>query len=253
MGIDEKNMASMKRWIQIGLLASILPLVPGTALSQQRFPTTKPEDKIFVEEKDYYYTQSQYEPPVTLKPLAKEAAVYTTPEDTFIAQFSAMLAGDYDWWFSTFAEDAQKQIKANDEQNKQTPADWVARWKRAQSELQFTLLERKVSGPYAIIVYRAGVTPQNTIKFSAVFKRENGKWLATQDMQDDGLAKYSMEDKDKVVLPIRQPAPPATPRLLIPAKPPQATPSKQAPGKPGTATPSTAKPSNSTDSTVKPQ
>jgi len=241
----------MKRRIEIALVAATLALASASAFSQQRFPTSKPEEKVFVQEADYYYTEAKYDPPVTMKPVTKEAAVYTTPEDTFIAQFSAMIAGDYDWWFSTFAADAQKQIKADDEANKRQPTDWIARWKKALPEMQITLLERKVSGAYVIIVYRAGVTPANTIQFSTVFKLENGKWLATQDLQDDGLAKYSMVDKDKVVLPIRQPEPPNA-HPLTPAKPAQSAPSKQTPLKPGTTTTSAAKPATATDSTAKP-
>jgi len=93
----------------IGFVACLCAVLgaPLSALAQAQqapprpfFKTSLPEPRRLVVESIYNYTRMQYDPVVIVRPGTRASASYATPEQAFMAQTSAMLAQDYDWWIS---------------------------------------------------------------------------------------------------------------------------------------------------------
>jgi hypothetical protein len=182
---------------------------PAMSLPRPFFTTSTPEARRFVLERVYNYERMQYTPQALIQRVSREAATYNTPEEAFIAQMSAMLAGDYDWWISGWDEAAQELQRTQNEEQKRTPADWRGIWERVLKGQQIYLVERLETGPYGpyvILVYSLrqpgtpGTEGRETFRGMFVSREVGGRWLATQDLARDPMFHYYTEGQDRVTL-----------------------------------------------------
>lgn len=179
------------------------------------YKTTPPERKKVIEEDVYFYSVMQYDPPVEITPLKKsDKKSYKTPEEAVISQVSAMFNRDYEWWIKGWSKESQKMMKERDRSLKRPPDFWVKKWDEVMKDKKGELVYRIESGPYVIIEYHlitlisgkpvkdseekdnenpplfsrggtGGLFSDEPIEGTMVFKNENGKWLATQEMGAD--------------------------------------------------------------------
>ncbi len=155
------------------------------------YKTTPPERKKVIEEDVYFFSVMQYDPPAEITPLKKsEMKSYKTPEEAFISQISAMFNRDYNWWIKGWNKGSQKIMKERDSSLKQTPEFWIKKWNEVMKDKKAVLLYRVESGPFVIIAYslksqKAEKGEEESLEGNMVFKNEQGKWLATQEMASD--------------------------------------------------------------------
>jgi hypothetical protein len=157
------------------------------------FPTTAPTLSKVVVENEYQFNARQYSPPVEVQAVRRDGARYDTPESAAIAGISAMAAGDFDWFRSTWDEASRAQMEARDRQMKQDPAFWVKAWKGAFADRRIELTARIDTGEYVLIAYRlvprnpASAAPNGNapVELVVALKSDAGNWMATQELAAD--------------------------------------------------------------------
>ena len=153
------------------------------------FPTTSPEFKSVVEERVYFFTVRTYDPPVAVTPLAtRSEASFDNPENSAITHLSAMVAGDYDWWLSTWSKTSHKMMTERDKKAGRSPDFWKEAWRKVFSNRTIELTQRVETGDYVIIAFKliSKSNPKSKeIQSELVLKKFNQKWLGTQDLNSD--------------------------------------------------------------------
>lgn len=165
------------------------------------FPTTPEEQKKFAVEFIINYSRRQYRPTVTIDAVNRGGATYSTPEEAFIAQMSAMRSGDYDWWLTGWTEASRKQIQQRDAELKRGAAFWRQAWEKNLNGRQVNLLERLESGIYVVLVYSITIPAQdNREEFRSMFvtKKEGERWVSTQELGNDYLYHHYLEGRNRV-------------------------------------------------------
>jgi hypothetical protein len=180
---------------------------PAMSLPAPFYPTGPGQVKQFVVENVYNYEKFTYSPPIVIAPVVRDKASYATPEQTLVAHISAMLAGDYDWWFSNWDQRSQVFMQERNKQANRTPADWRAIWAKTLAGQQIVLTERVETGPfgpYVMLVYvlrdKAG---KDTFRSTYVAKLEAGRWVGTQELAEDPLFHYYESGRDRVTNTVR--------------------------------------------------
>ena len=158
----------------------------GADIPAPRFPASKPETEEVVVEQIYRFQVRQFEPPVGVQPVAKAKAGYSTPEDALIAQCSAMLAGDYDWWLAGW-DNAGKEAVA-----KRGADYWKNNWSDLLGARTFVLLRRAETDGAVIFEYKLDPPPtmQELRQGTMVFRQEDGRWANTRALAEDPVALY---------------------------------------------------------------
>lgn len=162
------------------------------------FPTTAPTLSKVVVENEYQFSSRQYSPPVNVQVVRRDTATYDAPESAAIAGISAMAAGDFDWFRSTWDEASRTALETRDRQMKQDPAFWVKTWRGAFADRRIELTARIDTGEYVLIAYRlvprnaASAAPNGTapVELLVALKSDNGKWMATQELAADPVLVY---------------------------------------------------------------
>jgi hypothetical protein len=194
---------SIGRRALAGALAAALALGGGAAAAQD-FATSGPERGKFVVEYVYNYVSRHYVRPVQVVPVDAGAADYSSPERAAIAHFSAMRAGDYDWWLSGWDAASQAQIEARNAELGRTADDWAGIWAKAMKGESVFLLERVETGPYVFIVYEMrNADGEVTLRSIYACKRVGGEWRATQDLAQDPMFHHYLKGKQRVILNVR--------------------------------------------------
>ena len=159
-------------WSQVSL---------GQELPAPRFPAGAPETQEVVVEQIYRYRVRQFTPPVRIKPVAKGAASYATPEDALIAQCSAMLAGDYEWWRSGWDKTGQERVA------KRGPEYWTTNWRDLLGNRTFVVLQRAETAGAVIYAYKLDPPPQieALAQGTIVFHQDSGRWAVTNALEED--------------------------------------------------------------------
>jgi hypothetical protein len=180
---------------------------PAVSVPPPIFPTAPPEDKQFVMERVFNYRRLLYKPAIVVQRVTRDQASEVTPEQAFAAQMSAMQAGDYEWWLSTWDKASQKFHADHGAQIKRTPADWRAIWDKALRGQQIRLVERVqtgIYGPYVMLVFEmSDAAGKQTFRSSYVAKEEAGRWVATLELSQDPLFQFYEPGKDKVTITVR--------------------------------------------------
>ena len=165
------------------------------------FPTAPEEKRQFEVEFLINYSRREYRPAVAIPAVQRGNATYTTPEEAFISQMSAMRAGDYDWWLNGWNETSRKQIAQRDAEMKRGAAFWRQAWERNLTGKQVNLVERLESGIYVLLVYTI-TTPakDNQVEFRSIFvtKNEGGRWVSTQELGSDFLFHHYLEGRNRI-------------------------------------------------------
>lgn len=155
----------------------------GQPKPQAQFTTTPTAKKQIVVELVYNYELADYTPPVPVRALSSSAeAVYTSPEGAVIANLSAMLAKDWQWFIDGWTAASAKGIEADLLKQNLTHQQMVNKWdmfKKGEKEL----VSRIKTGDFVIITYTTGAGG----KMFAVVKRENGLWHLTNELSDDPI------------------------------------------------------------------
>lgn len=179
------------------------------------FPTAKPEKAQFRMEYVYNFTRMPYQPAVIITPVKPANATYSTPEEAFISQFSAMLAGDFDAWLGGWSAESQKTIQERNRTMGRGPAFWRQVWERSLKGKQINLVERLESGLYVMLVYTLTVPAEGNredFRSMQVFRKKENKWEATMDLAEDKLFHHYSEGQPRVSREgTVQPAGPVTP------------------------------------------
>ena len=157
------------------------PTCFGQNLPAPRFPASAPETQEVVVEQIYRYRVRQFTPPVRVKLVAKSAANYSTPEDALIAQCSAMLTGDYEWWRAGWDSAGQETVA------KRGAEYWKKNWRDMLSDRTFVLLQRAETEGAVIYEYELDPPPQlqALARGMLVFRQDNGRWAVTNSLEDD--------------------------------------------------------------------
>lgn len=144
--------------------------------------------KEFKGESVTYYTETPYEPPYLVTAVPRDKVTYSSPENCFIAQFSAMLRGDSTQFFDGFSKESWNE-------NETTPLsgeDWKKGWARYLRGKQIRMLKKIEDGQYVIIQYelRNESTGKRDLLSVLHMKIESGRWLQTQDLSKDEFFIY---------------------------------------------------------------
>lgn len=186
----------------------ILPLTiiifPCDGYTKTDFPTGKAEPGKFTVEYVYNFISTTYTPEAQFKSISKEEASYSSPEEAFIAQFSAMINEDYAWWLSSWNSLSQDEILDRDKKQNRTAESWTKIWKKAMSGQTIKLIKKIETGPFVFINYKMlDHTGKETFNSLYVCKNDAGKWLATQELASDLMFHHFLEGKSKVVINVR--------------------------------------------------
>lgn len=196
-------MRSMLRTAPV--LALVLALGAPLARSQEEAPaavkppapifaTTAPQVEQVIEENTYYYKVRAYTPPVEVKPVNAASASYANPETAAIANISAMVAGDFEWWRSTWTPAAQRMMSQRDRDLDRAPSEWLEIWARVFPGRTIELTHRIDTGSFVLIAYRvlpsADEPEGETIELTGAYELDDGRWLSTQALASDPVLAY---------------------------------------------------------------
>jgi len=170
------------------------------------YPASPPEQKKFVIEYVWNYQYREYKPPVTITAVERSTSSYDTPEQAFTALISAMMTGDYNWWFNSFTETSQKKRKEIDKEQNLTEQQWTQSWKQMLPGRRVQLENRTETGGYVLLGYTLRSIPEDKVVYrSAIsFKKENNKWLDSMDLAtDEFFQRYGEGEGDKITRVVR--------------------------------------------------
>jgi hypothetical protein len=193
------------RWLTalVSLAMFVAPGVHGQN-SQNAFPTGKVESGKFVVEYVYNYTVRPYDPAVTFNAVPRKDASRATPEDAFIAHFSAMTAKDYDWWLTGWTSESRASIEARNRSMNRNADTWAGIWDKAMKGQSIRMTRRVDSGPFAFIVYRmVDAGGKTTLESMYACKRVGKEWLATEELAEDPMFHHFLEGQRHVTLNVR--------------------------------------------------
>lgn len=168
------------------------------------FPTGKAEAGKFTVEYVYNFVSKPYTPEVQFKSVSKKDASYLSPEEAFIAQFSAMVNEDYKWWLSGWNDPSQKEIESRNKQMKRNADTWTKVWRDAMKGQTIKLIKKVETGPFVFINYKMfDHDGKETLSSLFVCKNEAGKWFATEELSTDLMFHHFLKGEARVVLNVR--------------------------------------------------
>lgn len=192
-----ESLAKVKFFIFINIFFCLVLLPLGHVYSEDKlptpiYPTTTPVIKKVIVEEAYYYRIMEYNPPVKIKLHSKKSSSsYKTPEEAAISFLSALFAADYNWSRDSWDSQALR-ISVEEFGMKDDPEFWEKKWEEYYKDKEVELTHRVETGKYVIIGYRLiDKSKQNntsTDQSKLIFKYENGRWVATQDLAKDPIS-----------------------------------------------------------------
>lgn len=186
---------------QLGLLAIAALSLALPSFAQSAYPRSSPVSKEFTFTARYQFVERLYAPPVVI-PRVSEATKFTqSAEDALISQFSAVDALDYDWWFSTWDDAAQKKFAERDPDAEKAKHSWKQLWEPRAGKLNVKLTRWMISGQYVILAYTLSTVDQKgatTLPETATaFRLWNGAWKATLDLESDPILLHFADTKSR--------------------------------------------------------
>ena len=171
------------------MLLAILAL-----LSTAAFGLTVPASMVgkAIVNKGITYTLSigKYEPVSELIAVDNLSAKNDTPENAAISQLSAMMKKDYNWWLTNWTVNGRFALEQRDKELSRTPAYWINRWSLLDGkkvEIRYRADYSRDKQQFVLIGYGVNglMIGDKEYESTLVFKNENSKWLATQDLSSD--------------------------------------------------------------------
>jgi hypothetical protein len=148
-----------------------------------RLPAKRAEVKHVVIEEHYRYKVWELEPAIVVHPVPQGRASYKTPEDAVIAQFSATMAGDYEWYLQGWAKEERNEVRQR--QDKET-------WRRDVAGLAGStvrILRRAETLGHVLMEFRVdlgrGASDKRLKEGGVVLKQEDGRWVYTNELAED--------------------------------------------------------------------
>lgn len=140
--------------------------------------------KALIVETVYPYSVAALQPALVVQPLTRSAASFDRPEDAMVAHFSAMLAGDFEWFMSTWTAPSQALMRSRDQQRARKPAYWTGLWSKVYAGRRIELLNRIDYGEYVLIEYGLYAPGEQSPGFrdTVATVKENGRWKLTQEL-----------------------------------------------------------------------
>ncbi len=187
------------------LMALILPAAASSAtMPPPKFPSAKPESKRLVVQHVYDYVRHVFEPAHAMKPVARQQASYTTPEDAFVALYSAMYAGDHAWWSSSWDKESRALMASRDKKLARSPDAWTKAWKKQLQGRRVYITERVDSGRYAFVVFELrDAAGKVSFRSMSTFKPDGKRWWATQELARDAMFHHYLKGTSPVSIRIR--------------------------------------------------
>ncbi|NRR32085.1 hypothetical protein HSX11_18070 [Oxalobacteraceae bacterium] len=212
-------MKTLARTVGIALLA----MAAQSALAQSQLKSSI--KKVVIET----YTTvgvGTFVPPQPVAALTRGKVSYNTPEQAAIGLLSAMAAGDYDWWLSSWSPEARAMMEQRYSETGRQPAEIIANWRGLLGERPVVLLGKaeyvRQRTTYALVRYRVRggqLTAQdltgkvtnldsNEFENTLSFKLSKGRWEAVQDLASDPVFHFSGQlwDDSKSEIRISRPA-----------------------------------------------
>jgi len=158
------------------------------------YKTAKGQQKTITQVDKFPYREQVYQPPVTIKGLAKSQYRYVTPEDAMVSRFSAMMNGDYEGWLASWDAKSQRLLKQLDAEPNRGPDKRIAQWKGLFEKAKPVLIRRIQTGQYVIITYKlltADGKDAGMFEFPTVLHEVGGLWSGTEDLSGDALPTMS--------------------------------------------------------------
>jgi len=176
------------------------PPAHGQELPAPRFPTSSPETDEVVVEQIYRFRVRQFTPPVRVQPVDRSKAGYSTPEDALIAQCSAALAGDYDWWLAGWDKAGKDAV------SKRGADYWKKNWRDLLGSRTFVLLRRAETEGAVIYEYKLDPPPQiaELAQGTIVFRQEAGRWANTRALAEDPVFLYWSMPERRIQMILRK-------------------------------------------------
>ena len=177
-------------WLAIACQGSFAQMPASWVLPT--YPTTAPiEGKVTVADR-YSYREQRYDPPVKVDHrVPKELQRDDTPEMAMIGRVSAMMNQDYEWWLSTWDQEAQRLTADNDRAMGRTAAYWLQWWDDMFRSGTVALVRRIETRQYVVLTYRlvapSGEDVGGGMELPVVFRKVESRWLATLDLREDVL------------------------------------------------------------------
>lgn len=177
---------------------------PVSSAASGHFATAAAKPGKFTVEYIYNYVERKYSPEISFSAVARKDASYASPEDAFISHFSAMTAGDYDWWISGWTPDSRASIEARNKRLSRSAKDWQVIWARALKDQRVKMVARVETGPYVFIVYKMFDKAGKLTMYSMyACKKEGDKWLATEELAEDLMFQHFLEKERRVSINVR--------------------------------------------------
>lgn len=164
---------------------------------------TEPKERKFTITKHYWYREQMYDPPVNIEFLQESPAFHSGPEALLISQISAMKALNYDWWLNTW--DSVSKLKIIDRVTKldKSKEVWRNQWQNKFEDKKVLMVRWIETGTYVILTYKLVASNNEQKESAVVFKLDEGKWVATLDLEDDPVLRYFGEKNSLIKRVIR--------------------------------------------------
>lgn len=169
------------------LFASPAEVISET-LPEPKYKTTWPKFAEIKEEAVYQYQVMEYKGRVKLDLIKNESdAKYDTPEDALTSLFSAIYEGNYNWWLSSWTKESQREFK----EDQISKDELIEEWKSFYKDHYIALINRIETGKYVLLYYNVA-SKRNKIKQrqTIAFVKEDGRWLATNELSADPVFLY---------------------------------------------------------------
>jgi len=153
------------------------------------YKTTRAKYEEIKEEVVYPYEVMDYVGRVKLDLIQnKSDAKYDTPEGALVSLFSAVYEGEYDWWLNSWTKESGLKLK----EDLDSEDELTEKWRSLFKDSYVALISRIETGKYVLLYYNVATKERNKIiqRQTIAFVKEDGKWLATNELSADPVFLY---------------------------------------------------------------
>jgi hypothetical protein len=171
--------------IILTILTALNALTGAQISLESNFEMLPVRKRQIIVQRIYNYEIREYRPSPSIGLLASaREASYKSPEETVIANVSAMMTQDWNWFLNTWSESSARQIKEDSESRGLTTENLVAKWAGLKGK-KLAFVSRIDTGKYVIVTYDLVDEAGQKSRSLAPMMLENGRWLLTNDLHDD--------------------------------------------------------------------
>jgi hypothetical protein len=141
---------------------------------------------------EYNYKVTWYDKPIKVDLLKKRNKdVLDSPLNTLRTYFSAMSAGDYDWFYSCWDNESKEEMLEKNLNSGKDEKFWQEAWQKfMKGRILYVDAEVK-TGEFIFLKYRlTDIDGKKVTTNSIPFKLSDGKWFATSELAEDPVLNY---------------------------------------------------------------